>query len=114
MLNGLAVILTLLGAFLTAFAAFFVKKGMDKFSFKTLITNFTLISGVVLYFIGAIVYIFTLRLERLTVLLPLSATAYIWSAAISVNFLKEKMDYWKWCSIIGIILGVSFIALGSI
>jgi drug/metabolite transporter (DMT)-like permease len=114
MLNWLAVALTLLGAFITAFAAFFIKKGMDKFSFNAIFKNFILITGIILYGVGTVIYIFTLRLEKLTVLLPLSATVYIWSTAISVKFLKEKMNYWKWCSIIGIVLGVCFIALGSI
>jgi drug/metabolite transporter (DMT)-like permease len=114
MLNGFAVILTLFSALMTAFAAFFIKKGMDKFYFRKLFTNFILILGVFLYGLGVVLYIYTLRLEKLTILLPLSATAYIWSAIISVKLLKERMDYWKWCSVIGIVLGVCFVALGGL
>ena len=113
MVNLTSVVLVMISSFITAIAALFIKKGMDKFSFKTLFKNSFLHGGILFYLVSASVYIIALRGEELSILFPLGATTYIWSNLFSVKFLKEKMTVWKGYSLIGIIIGVLFIGLGS-
>jgi len=111
--NQLSVMLVLAESALTAIAAFFVKVGMNQFNFRTIFKNTILGSGIFLYGISAVIYIIALRGEELSVLFPLVSTTYIWSSLLSIKFLKEKMTVGKWLSVIGIIIGVLFIGLGS-
>src|SRR3989338_1454726 len=113
MVNQLPVLLVLLGSALGALAAFFVKLGMNTFNFRALFRNTNLLQGIALYAVSALIYIVALKGGELSVLFPLASTSYIWSSFLSVRFLKEKMNLWKWLSISGIIIGVFFIGLGS-
>ena len=113
LVNLISVGLVIIGAFISAVAALFLKNGMDKFSIKTIFKNGFLQGGILFYVIATMIYIIALRGEELSILFPLGATAYIWTNVFSVKFLKEKMTIWKWYSVIGIIIGVLFIGLGS-
>ena len=113
MVNLVSVGLVIVGAFITAVAALFIKKGMDRFSFKTIFKNSFLQGGIILYGLATLIYITALRGEELSILFPLGATTYVWSNIFSVKFLNEKMTVWKWAGVVGIIIGVLFIGLGS-
>jgi drug/metabolite transporter (DMT)-like permease len=113
MVNLFSVSLALIGSFITAIAALFLKKGMDKFSFSKIYKNDLLLGGIFLYVITIGIYVIALKGEELSILFPLGATTYIWSNIFSIKFLKEKMTFWKWISVFGIIIGVLFIGLGS-
>ena len=113
MINLASVFLVLVGSVLAALAAFLVKKGMDVFSFRVILHNKMLLGGVLLYGFSALIYIAALTGGELTLLFPLASTTYIWSNLLSVRYLKEKMNVWKWLSISGIIAGVLFIGIGS-
>jgi len=69
--------------------------------------------GLFLYGLSFVFYIFALRKESLSVLYPFVSTTYIWTTFFSIKFLHEKMNVWKWAGLIGIIIGVTFIGLGS-
>ena len=113
MVNRISLILILIGSLLTAIAALFVKKGIDKFNFKTILRNRILLSGILLYGASSITYIIALKGDELSVLFPLASTTYIWSSFLSVKYLNEKMNFGKWCGVIGIIVGALFIGIGS-
>jgi len=49
----------------------------------------------------------------LSILYPFVSVTYVWVALLSVRFLGEKMNKFKWIGIAMIILGVSFIGIGS-
>ena len=66
-----------------------------------------------MYGISTILFIPALKGGELSVLYPFVALAYIWVSLLSVKFLGEKMNKVKWLGIALIILGVSFIGLGS-
>ena len=113
MINLFSVSLVLGGSIVTAFGALFIKRGMEQFSLRTIFKNQVLFSGILLYGISVIIYIIALRREELSVLFPLVSTTYIWSSLLATKFLKEKMNIWKWLSVMGIIIEALFIGLGS-
>jgi drug/metabolite transporter (DMT)-like permease len=108
MLNLFAAFLVLIATFTGAFSSLYMKKGADKFNFNILqqLKNKGLIIGVALFFAGFVVYVYALSMEKLSLLYPITALTYVWTAFISIRFLKEKMNLHKWLGIALIILGI--------
>jgi len=108
---GLVVLATVIGAF----GPILLKKASAKklSNIKSLMANYPLFGGVALYGISTILFIPALKGGELSVLYPFVALVYIWVSLLSVKFLGEKMNKYKWIGIFLIILGVSFIGLGS-
>jgi uncharacterized membrane protein len=108
---GLVVLATLVGAF----GPILLKKASArKFSgIVSLITNYHLLGGISLYAIGTILFVPALKGGELSVLYPFVSLVYVWVSFLSVKFLGEKMNKLKWIGIALIIIGVSFIGLGS-
>jgi uncharacterized membrane protein len=109
MISPVAIAIMVIGSFTGAFALLFLKKGSKKFNFKILqqIKNYYLIIGIFLYLLGFAFYIYALTLERLSVLYPFSALNYLWVSLISIKFLGEKMNQYKWTGLVLIILGIA-------
>ncbi|MBT4540500.1 EamA family transporter [Candidatus Woesearchaeota archaeon] len=110
-----AIIITVFATFMGATGSLLLKIGSSKFKLeiKALITNYALIFGLGLYGLASILFIIALKYGDLSYLYPFISLSYIWTALLSVKYLKEDMNKWKWISIIIIIIGVSFIGLGS-
>lgn len=108
---GLVVTATLVGAF----GPILLKKASAKRLSKlnSLMTNYHLFGGISLYAIGTLLFIPALKGGDLSVLYPFVALAYIWVSLLSVKFLGEKMNKFKWLGIALIIIGVSLIGIGS-
>ena len=108
---GLVILATLIGAF----GPILLKKASAKklSSISSLMKNYHLFGGVALYAIGTILFIPALKGGDLSVLYPFVALTYIWVSLLSVKFLGEKMNLMKWMGITLIIVGVSFIGIGS-
>lgn len=108
---GLVILATLIGAF----GPILLKKASAKklSKIKSLATNYHLFGGAALYAIGTILFIPALKGGELSVLYPFIALVYIWVSLLSVKFLGEKMNKLKWFGIALIIIGVTFIGLGS-
>ena len=100
---------------LTSTAQLFYKFGAEKLSFDilSLITNLELIAGMVLYAIGGILLILSFRGGEVSVLYPIFATSYIWVSLLSMYFLNEIMNFFKWTGIFIIIAGIVLIGYGS-
>lgn len=100
---------------LTSTAQLFYKWGSKKLSFDimSLITNYELIMGMVLYTIGGILLILSFRGGEVSVLYPIIATSYIWVSFLSIYFLNESMNLFKWLGVFTIIAGIILIGLGS-
>jgi len=101
-----------------AFGALFLKKGSTHFHINlsikgivAILKNYVLIIGVVLYGFSTVFFIFALRLGELSVVYPISSLTYVIINLISVYFLKEKMNIYKWSGICLIILGVALVNL---
>jgi undecaprenyl phosphate-alpha-L-ara4N flippase subunit ArnE len=110
-----AIGLVIFCTFLTAIAQIFYKIGADRlvFNFYSVITNFHLLSGLFLYLIAAIILIVSLKYGELSVLYPIIATGYIWVSFLSIYFLDEVINLYKWTGIIIIFIGVSLIGYGG-
>ena len=102
---------TLIGAFGPILLKKASAKSFSKISY--LFTNYNLLGGIALYAVGTILFIPALKGGDLSVLYPFVALTYIWVSLLSVKFLGEKMNKFKWIGIALIILGVAFIGIGS-
>lgn len=101
--------------FLTSSAQILWKKGSANLTFDVLsiITNYYLIMGIVLYVIGGTLIIIAFRGGEVSVLYPIIATSYIWVSLLSTKFLGEVMNIFKWIGVIAIIGGIILIGFGS-
>ncbi len=79
----------------------------------SILTNYYLYIGAVLYIISAILLIIALRGGELSVLYPLVALSYVWVGILSMIIFKEPMTLLKWAGVVFIIGGVSCIGVGS-
>jgi drug/metabolite transporter (DMT)-like permease len=111
----LALIITVIATIFGAVGSLLLKIGSNKFKFDiiALITNYTLIIGLSFYVLASILFIFALKYTELSYLYPFISLSYIWTAILSIKYLNEEMNKWKWIAIIIIIIGVSFIGFGS-
>ena len=57
--------------------------------------------------------IISFRGGDVSVLYPIVATSYIWVSFLSIYFLNEAMNFFKWLGIFTIILGIALIGYGS-
>ena len=110
-----AVAIIIVSTIVGGYGSILLKKGADrlKFRFKSLIRNTPLIGGLIIYVLGTVAYIIALRGGELSLLYPLVSTQYVWICIFSQKLLGEKMNKWKWLGITLILIGVSFIGLGS-
>ena len=110
-----AVGMVFLGTIVGAFAPVLLKKGSAKLNrhIGEQLRNYTLLCGIALYVLSAIIFIPALRGGDLSVLYPLVSVNYVWVSFLAMKFLGEKMNKFKWLGIVFIILGVSLIGLGS-
>ncbi len=111
-----AIFLVLFCTLLTSSAQIFYKLGVKSLSLNlfSLITNYYLIFGLILYFIGAILLILALKNGELSVLYPLVATSYIWVSLLSPRFFAtDSMNLMKWIGVFIIISGVSLVGIGG-
>ncbi|MEK6938984.1 MAG: EamA family transporter [Nanoarchaeota archaeon] len=113
MINLLAVLLVLIATFIGGIGALLLKKAADKYAFKKMLFSSLFWSGLFLYGLSSVFYILALKREQLSVVYPLVSTSYIWTVVFSVKFLKEKMNKWKYLVLVGIILGIVLIGMGS-
>lgn len=104
----LMVVATLLGAF----GSLYLKIGSKHLEggIKNLIFNKTLIVGVTLFTVSAVLVIIALKFGELSKIFPMTALTYVWVAALSSKFLKEKMTREKLAAFVLIIIGIFFVA----
>jgi len=108
---GLVVICTLF----TSFAQIFYKFGANRLSFDifSIITNWPIIIGLILYGIAAVLLIIALKGGDVSVLYPVIATSYIWVSLLSSYFFSEIINLYKWIGIVFIFFGVILVAKGG-
>ena len=110
-----AMCLVLFTTTINAFAQVLYKKGANiaTLDFYALVTNYYLIVGAFLYFISAVLLVIALKYGELSVLYPIISTGFIWVSFLSVYFFSEFMNFERWLGIVLIIIGISFIGIGS-
>lgn len=110
-----AALLVLFTTLLTSSAQLLYKLGSAtlEFNITGILANYYLIGGLLLYAIGGTLMILSFRGGEVSVLYPIIATSYIWVSFLSIIFLGEIMNIFKWLGIIAIIAGIIFIGYGS-
>ncbi len=101
--------------FITSTAQVLWKLGSEKLSFDLLsiLTNWQIIIGIGLYAIAGVIMIVSFRGGDVSVLYPIVATSYIWVSFLSIFFLSETMNLFKWAGVFVIFSGIVLIGYGS-
>ncbi|MEK6887272.1 MAG: EamA family transporter [Nanoarchaeota archaeon] len=105
----ISAILMVLASFFAALGQLSLKIGAMKIkkSVNSLLKNPVLLFGVFFYGLSSIVSLFAVKDANLTALYPFASLNYVWVSVLSMRFLKEKMNKYKWIGIFLIIIGVS-------
>ena len=105
MLYALVPVMTLGGAL----GAFFFKQGAQQVNgIVTLFAQPKIYLGGVFYVLSALLNVYLLRYLEYSVLYPMTAITYIWSAILSKLFLGETISWNKLLGIGAICVGVMF------
>ncbi len=109
-----AILLVIFCTFLTATAQVLLKLSASNLhSIASIVTNYYLIAGCILYGIGAILLILALRKGELSVLYPFIALGFVWVALLSIVVFHESISLLNWMGMASIMIGVSLIGVGS-
>ena len=106
-----AILLTIISSLCAALGQIGLKFGSMRLKkdLKSLLKNYALIAGLFAYGASSVIFIVALKGHELTVLYPLASLNYVWVSLMSMKFLNEKMNKYKWCGIALIIIGVMFV-----
>lgn len=107
--------LVIFGTIIGSLGPIMLKKGSGKLNRKitSQLKNKSLILGLIIYITSAIIFIPALKGGELSLLYPLVSLGYVWVSILSMIILKEKMNKIKWLGVLLILVGVTFIGLGS-
>ena len=113
--NKKAILLILITTFLTSAAQILFKTTANDlvFDIVSIITNYKLLIGLLLYLVGGILVIISFRYGEITILYPILATSYVWVNFLSNYFFEEQINVFKWTGIAAIIIGVSLLGFGK-
>jgi multidrug transporter EmrE-like cation transporter len=82
-------------------------------SFISIITNVPLIVGFIIYGLGAILLIISLKYGELSIVYPFIALSFVWVSIASIILFEDTVSIINWAGIASIILGVSLIGYGG-
>lgn len=112
-----SILIVVFCTFLISFAQILYKIGSKDLclDFNAIISNTPIILGLTLYLIGALLLVIALKKGELSILYPFLALSYVWVSLLSTRYLPvpEKMNFYKWLGVFIIIIGVTFIGIGS-
>lgn len=115
--STLAIILVFFTTALTSAGQVLYKYGTNSLPTSPVLIDYLfnplLLSGLAVYFIGAVILIIALKWGELSVLYPIIATSYIWVSLMSIYFFGETMNTLKWLGVFVIIIGVALINYGG-
>ncbi|MBI2549514.1 EamA family transporter [Candidatus Woesearchaeota archaeon] len=106
---GLIVVSTIFGAI----GSLYLKLGAQnvQLKLKVLMQNTKLILGFFFFGIATAFFILGLKGGPLSVLYPVTSLTYIWIVILSLIYLKERLNIYRWLGIISIIIGVILIGV---
>jgi len=110
-----AIILIVICTIFTSSAQIMYKLGSNKLSFDfiSIITNWQIMTGIILYGIGAILVIIALQGGEVTTLYPIITSSYIWVTIGAAYLFKELITPLRGGGIALIIIGILFITFGE-
>ncbi len=109
----LSITLAVLSSICAAIGQIGLKFGSMKLSKKMneLMENHALLAGLLFYGLSTILFVVALRGYQLTVLYPIASLNYVFVNILSVKYLDEKMNKYKWIGVFLIICGITIIVL---
>ena len=113
MTNLLIIGVVIIATFIGACGSLYFKKAAANVT-KRFFANFLnkdLMIGVGLYLASSIIFIITLKHERVSILYPITSLSYIWASLLAIKYLGEKPNTLRWIGIGIVIIGVTFIGL---
>lgn len=113
MISAFSLLLMLAGVLAGSLAVVILKKGTSQYSLGQLFFHRVFWEGVILFGLSLLFYVVVLQREDLSVVYPLGSMSYLVTTLLSVKYLGEKMNRWKWIALIGVMAGVTLIAIGS-
>ncbi|MEE3078287.1 MAG: hypothetical protein VX341_03040 [Bdellovibrionota bacterium] len=107
----LPIIISLVAAFLGAWAQYFYKLGATRLDLKNYLNNHNIFLGMISFTLVLILFIWAFRIGgKMYVVYPVYATTYIWGGLIAFYLLKESFGPWSITGALLIILGVMLIS----
>ena len=103
-----SILLTVLGTICAASGQIMLKKASPRMSITIngIIKNPPFLIGLFLYGSSMIFSIVALKGAELSILNPITSLNYVWAAFLSMWFLNEKMNIYKWIGVALIMIGV--------
>ena len=98
-------------SFFTALGQLFFKRGA--ILLPAVFTNWQLIAGFASLGVGMIFFVLAMRGGEVSALYPVLATSYLWVNIFAMVFLNEHIVFLKWVGTASIVMGISFIGVGS-
>lgn len=110
--------LLLVGVLMSAAGGLFLKIGAIQIQydqglieiFRQVVFNWKIITGVLMYFIPVLIWIFLLKKVELSFLQPLFSMVYVITPALAIIFLNENVTTVRWMGIGVILIGVIIVA----
>jgi len=110
MSKTIQILIVLFCSFLGAFGQIFFKLGASSAKLNiSILINYNIIIGFILYGISAIIFIYVLKFGEVSMLYPIVATSYIWVMLFAWIFLKENQSIPNFIGVCFILLGIYFI-----
>ena len=112
-----SILLVILFTFLSTAGQYLIKRGANGIgthpALPNLLTDFSLLGGLALYGVGAVLMVLALQHGELSVLYPMISLSYVWVAILSVLAFHEQMNVPRIAGIIVIVLGVGVLGRDS-
>jgi drug/metabolite transporter (DMT)-like permease len=110
-----SILLVVAASFIGSFGSVFLKAGAGRLHRDplTLILNWRLAAGVLLFVLSSLLFIAGLRQGELTILYPMVSLGYIFTLFWSRLFFGELLTQNKFLGLGLITLGIVFLSLGS-
>ena len=110
-----SILLVFTAAFVGSFGAVFLKSGAGRLhrELRTLLLNWRLAAGIILFLLSSVFFIAGIRKGELTVLYPMVSLSYIFTLFWSRMFFGEPLTRNKFAGLGLILLGIVFLSIGK-
>lgn len=110
----MAIMVVLISGLYGALAPIFMKKGLRQFKLFSPKTYKDVVIAVFIYGTALLPMILALRYADLSLLYPLTALSYVWTAMYSARFLGEEINAYTWAGIAFTVGGVFLIGISAV
>ena len=110
-----SVVLVLIAAFIGSIGMALLKAGASRLKpdLRSLLANWHLWLGILLYGVSSIFFVLGIRVGELTVLYPMISLGYVWALVWARVFFKERLTATKFAGLGMILCGVVLLFVGK-